>query len=431
MSKKRIILLAVIALGLLLGLYSLLHKPPASVKYSHVATNFQSPWVDKNSIYFFTGSNFAKYNFQSNATEKISDYLYLKNNVSSFNWSSKGVLFFSDGQQQDDYLNLAASNFGADLAQPAWWFYDFNTQKLNLLGFSGASLCREMVQADNGFLCLKPHAGSARQTDIYLYHPAKQPEPIYSSQNLLSNLSCVLGKCFYVEQTLGETKNLKGIDLLSKSSSVIFSGGQDLKYSATSGSKLLVLDGEINSEEGDKEGAAPVIKQRLLLVDNGKVVSSKKLKKPDGLVLSANGILFYFSQDGSILQEANDKLVEIQDKTALPGLPQLMFTLANNPVFIDSKGRYYSSSGSPTILMPANKFSAISVPGAKSYIDNYIDGGNKVYFYNPGLDFKTNAEQVGSFIKSVGYDPNQFNFDWVIKVNQNSVPLNPSIGIIN
>jgi hypothetical protein len=138
MTRKRLTIIGIIGLVVLAILLTLLTAPKKLkqlpiYKASATAANIQFPYLaNKQTIDFFTGTNFAAYNTKTGTTTSISPQFNLPT-VSAVHWSKTGALFEASDYSVADDLYQALLNKNQDPSQEYWWLYSFSTQKVTLV----------------------------------------------------------------------------------------------------------------------------------------------------------------------------------------------------------------------------------------------------------------------------------------------------------
>ncbi len=128
--------------------------------YSEITSNLQNSWLHNESVYFFSGSFFAKYNLENNKISRLSDYLNIKGGISSVSWDADSVVFQTNPRETDrDDVTTIAQQFNEKPFLPHWWQYDFQTKQYQLLDFAGINACSSLVQINDKLLaCAMPQS---------------------------------------------------------------------------------------------------------------------------------------------------------------------------------------------------------------------------------------------------------------------------------
>ncbi len=443
-KKTLLILAALLAIGAT-GYYLYSHAKPTR-EYGKLSSNLQNSYVMNDSIYFYTGSFFAKYN-TNNTVTRVSDYLYIASGINNVSWKPDAVLFQTNPLPQDrDDITTAASGLGSQQYSPQWWKYSFKDKQYQLLSFGNISGCKLVAQInDTELACSKEQEPGSSATDLYLYDlSSKTSKKLLSSDNPIDQLSGSDKTIYYTETRLSGKQSLKAISTKSSSSRLLYEGTGNITYAVAPNNEVLVSDA-LDSTEPSKttkddishsEESSPVAStQKIVLINGGEAVVEKQFKSlPVTVFVGSAGQLMYSSLDGSVNAvtedgiETLDKATKNQLETGdtLYKLNERLYLINNRNELLTSPDDINTSHRSP------ESFDGVKDNDDRS--DSWIDdtdmnspGG---YLYSNSVPSSLQQLEIDKWLIKRGFWPSEFSFTWVVDGVDFNAPVRPNYVII-
>lgn len=421
---RRVILLVVVVLVIAAVVVAFLHKSPVTEKingpFYRTAMNLQQPFLMGSQLYFFTGSSFAKLDITTGQTTTLSDYFNVPGSVVVDSWTNNGVVFTVSGSTTDDIFGQVAQKAGEDPALPHWWRYDFNSRRLELIDFSGANKCTSVQEVGNNLYCFTPYQASSHQNILYSYDLATNSlKNVFKISGPVSLVSTEGSKLYYTTTDLSGSRTLWVFDTAGSSpAKTIYSSTRFINYVAGP-SQILLSESAASLKPNNQTGhdvntattTATNQSLELVSVNGGKVIKKVSFVGINGNLSSSGSGLFFSLPTGPIYRTTATDI--ITEQTTEQGIDQAWQTKGVTYYLSSSKLNALLSNRQVPSVRGGDSFSeSYNTPPNAFYVNAFSNGQNIVYLNNSSKDLNGNAQDVATFLTSIGFDPNQFDFSW-------------------
>lgn len=419
--KKLALILPVILLLILVILRSSLGQKSVENygPFNKVAFNVQQPSLVDGKFFFFTGSSFAQLDPATGKTVSLSSYFYTKGVTAISHWGSHSVVFSVTGADANDQLGQTLTIAGSDPSALSWWRYDFDANKLTLVDFTGAKSCISMNEIAGSLYCFAPDKASQHNYLLYAYNFSTQrTETVLHTELPVATIQSTTSTLYYLQTNLNGSQALHSY-APSGNKKTIYSSKNKLAYAASA--KLILLDefpikSNIPSNELDEEAVTDTpVKQRLVLINtSGVIQKDKSFKGPLGTVNASGDDLIFTNNQDDKTYIAHDRVIEpytlaAQKTGGVWRIGDAVYFARDSYIFGDAEVK--NSRSSFDFSEPEN------TPSNKFYLLETAGGHNIIYINCSSQDFSSNAANVAIFLDGLGYDPNQFSFDWHLTGN--------------
>jgi hypothetical protein len=228
------------------------------------------------------------------------------------------------------------------------------------------------------------------------------------------------------------------VSLPSAANKELFSSKNQLAYYAYGGGKVLVNElsartGEIEDSHEEALSSA-TSKQKLVLLENGKITLDKNIKLPPiSFFSNTSKDILFSSLDGSI-SSVSDEGIKTVVKPAEPLLVggDLLFQASNKLYVISPGGELLSSPATPRKGKYPSSFSTKSDNDkmGNSFIDVASGGLQSVYIFVPNVSSSQQELAVGTMLEQKGFKASEFNFAWKVDSVGFQAPITPNAIII-
>lgn len=446
MNKRLVVLIVILLVAIgAAGYYVYSHNKPLR-DYGKLTSNLQNASLIDGSIYFYTGSFFAKYN-TNNSVTRLSDYLYISSGISNVSWSADSVVFQTNPLPQDrDDVTTAAASLGAQQYSPHWWKYSFKDKQYILLNFAEIDDCSLLVQiSDTKLACTMEQSPGSTATDVLLYDTSsKTSKKLISSDNFIDGITGSNSAIYYTETRLSGGQSLKTIGIKSTSDDLLYEGSGKLTYAVGPNNSVLAKDlvesiasakaGE--DERSHSEESNPVaVSQKIVLISGGEVVFEKQFKAfPLTVFTSPTDQLMYSSLDGSV-KEVTEDGIETLDKATKNQLE------GGDSLYKINERLYVVSRDGELLTSPDDINNKHRDPetfdGVKDNDDNsesWIDDTNMSspggYLYSSKTPSSLQQLEIDKWLIKRGFWPSEFNFTWVVDGVDFNAPIRPSYIVV-
>lgn len=442
-NKKRYSIFFVALLLVICGVLFLTRKPKyevATYGFSKIHNNIQFPWQNGDSVYFFSGSLFAKYNLADNSVTRLSDYLLINQDIDSIKWSEKSVLFRSKTSTKAyDDLSLSLAGLGASKADMYWWRYDFASKTYQLLQLPGIEDCQDLFPySETSFVCLPLDTNSQQSKKITLLAAGAAPAELYSGDSTIHDGDLAGNTFYFVSKSFSGKDTLSNIDLVSKQKTDIFeSKGAILSYKSNANGTVLAVWKELsqrpdpNAEPHDNQESD----HHVALLEKGKVSDDQTISASRLNTSRIGGDLFIVEAGGAVHQADGGKLKQII-KEDLSQTKDVRYFVKNNSdfYFVTSQNALLSTKDlAPSSLRSLSTFDseADNDPDSGLFINTPDENGKTlVQFYDASRPFSEQALVVEKILKEDFFEPSMFRFVWSLNSTSNEVPVAPKASVL-
>lgn len=419
--RQRIALMFGVSILLILILF-FLTKPESVTQVSGPfykdAANLQQSMTAGNHINFFTGASFADLDLATGETQSLSDYFYTKGAVNVSSWASGSVLFSTNGTDGSDTFGQEILKAGKTSEGSAsyWWRYDFQSRKLQLLDFDRAENCTSFNEIGRTLICIMSHNGSAHSYDIYGYSlDSSTWRKLSDIDQAVSEASASDSSIFYITTDLSGRQSLWAFSPSGAGSKLVYKSSQQFNY-VTDGTKILVDEIPIpNTSSINNSSASPLgtkVVQKLSLLDiSGKPLAHIGLSGGTGQFAQVGGSLSYTLPDGNVFIAPAGHTSINRYHINQPNIASSWQT-DGTTYFLDTHSNLMASKKLMKLKGPDRFIETYNVSPNTFYINVVGSGQNTVYLNDSSKPFVTNAAGVANWLRSIGFDPNQFSFNW-------------------
>lgn len=419
MKNARLTLLAVGLISLLGFFIIILHRPAKVADvFQKAGSNLQQPTLIGNDLYFFTGSSFARFDTQTNRSTLLSSYFYTQGEITVGSWSNNSVLFATAGTAADDIFGSALSASGKDPSSTHWWRYDFNQHAMELLDFKGADTCVNVVEVTPKLYCFAPYLASAHNYSLLSYDLGSHvSNAAIRTTTPVSSVTARGKNIYYLTTALNGSQSLSVYDTSSKSARVLIKSKDKLSYVVANDQNVLLQQSPlannlpVQSRDHSDTSTPTTGHQSLILLNSASKITAK---------VNANGQAGKLSESGNSLVSARSGNLYIANKNSIKTYATklqdiaLAWKIDDNIFYLDADNNLLVNKH-VTPLKSGYDFNPADNAGPKSfYVSEVVNNRNVTYVNDSSKDFAGNALGVDSFLKTRGYDPSQFNFDWNI-----------------
>jgi hypothetical protein len=383
--------------------------------FNKLATNIQEPRLIDGSLFFFTGSSFAKLDMSTGETSRLSDYFLTKGQITIGSWSKDSVLFYTSGTG-DDVFGRASQNTNSATSD-RWWRYDFANKNLQLLDFKGASGCVYVFELSNKLYCFSSVKGSSNSFNLTSYDiTSHQHDTLLNIDRPIAAASVWHDRLLYLTQDLSGAQSLNSFNPSDKNSEVIYSSKQQIQYDSNKDFVLInerqIPDIPGNSQPDTESGDKPVKSDLKVLDSSGKVVAKKNIDGRGGQVTGSSNSLVYSNRSGFFYSFDNGALDTYRIGTSELGP---VWQINGSTYFLRNDNRLYINKSIQSALKSADLFrETLNGPPNSFYISNQAGDISDIHLNAKGQPFNTATSDVDSFLINNGFDPNQFNFNWTV-----------------
>lgn len=410
-------------------------KSSPKINFHKIAVNIQQPYLSGGQLYFFTGSSFASLNLNTVRTTRLSNYFDTQGQITVDAWSNGSVIFSTSGTSNNDSFGSALAAAGDTISSPHWWQYNFGTQQLALINFSGADSCMGFGQTSNSLYCFMSYKGSSYQYSLIQYSLAdgvqkevlRTADPVSSVQQQGMNI-------YYVTTGLGGSQKLNIYNASTNSSKVLYTSKQRINY-ALGANEILISESSLLNNVPLSQRAGDVnpnqtIKQNLVLLSNsGNIIKHTAAASSGGGVGfipgNTSGPLTFNIGSGAFYVTSGNTIKRSGSANEIAA--SYLWQYGGSTYYLDSGNNLYSSMLVEPLKSGSSFNDTQNTPPNEFYISSVSNGQNTTYLDNSGKDFADSALDVDSFLKSLGYDPNQFSFDWQIISDSGTAYANTTV----
>jgi hypothetical protein len=413
------LLLFVLAVG---GIYIVSNpggQPASTVSkqpFYKAATNLQQPGFIDDYIYFYTGSSFARFDTKTGETQRLSEYFYTGGQITIGAWSKDSVLFSTAGTDSNDIFGRASQNT-VNLASTRWWKYDFNTQRLQLFDFPLADSCLYMAESVGNIYCWAPIKASSYDYQLLSYNQATGTAKVVATVNKpVSSVEQQGNNILYVTEDLSGAQSLNAYDTGSGRTRLVYGSSGLLQYGSDATHILIDETPLVNKtppeeqQHSNQTTSSKVDTTLLLLNMSGAVLEKQAANLVAGQITSSSDSVTLSTPGGQYYYVGNNLLKESRIKAS--GL-QSLWLHGDTTYYIKTSNALWTDKGELSSLADGDSFDEkLNTPPNMFYISSGGEGYNNVYLNAQGNPFSTGAQWVDTFLSGLGFDPNQFNFNW-------------------
>lgn len=440
MNNRLIALGAAVVLIVVVGIF-LLFRGDGAIKtklytVGGAPSNIQHPFLkDSNTVYFFTGQAFASYNLSTGKTAVLSPQFSLPT-VDTMQWSKDGVLFKAAGYSSVDdlYGRLTSDNYETE--QSYWWFYSIRDQSIKLVNdfTRGNSIDDARLGSDGETMYFTSSSPALLQIkepeDTGESH--KHANTLYSSKggiikqltghdNRVGNIIGTTDRAVYYQDSETPGKIIK-VETATKQGSAVISNYLKGGQISPDGNYISYIAGETVNEgvyemDHHLDGDLTVVS----LKDNSKLYTSKHYEGITTFDANSNIYLWYQEDSKDTYKRVNLLTKDVLRYTS-PNLQQLSakYLIAINP----EENQFAITTSNNKWVQFSDQDSGLIDTAQKEYqlqgSDINRDGYSIVYLsekeqysiYILKAPYKQTQQQVLSYIRSQGVDPNQIKIKW-------------------
>lgn len=407
-------------------------QPPTEAGYQTLHPNMQNAKQDGDSVYFYTGSYFAKYDLKTKATQRISDFLLIAEPIDHLVWQKDSVIFRSGlpSKAYDD-LSISIGNLSSPKSQNYWWRYDLINKKYELLETASTNNCLELLPYHDSLLCASADLNLQTAASVLQIFSDGQTKKLYSGSDPIRKLSVNGDAIYLISRAVSGKESIKKI-VANNTSDAYQSKGIVQDYGVISNDKLLVAwsPKQPQQDSSDPEHEGTKTEYNLVLTDGKKDLSKTKIQ---GSRLSFSGS----GDQTGIVTEKGDIYTLNKDK--LKQLKQGSRTEADiSGVLISGDSTYYTTVSSKLLTQSSqqvnnqrsiNQFDidGDNDPNARYAIDRPDeDGTTLVKLYDGSQTFSQQAPLIEKTLQEDMFDPSMFKFSWSLNSSSQTVPVIPN-----
>ncbi len=442
MSKRNKIL---IVLGVVLGLVLLFiftsgqRQKNTVSDYTRLHGNMQFAQQIDNSMYFYSGSFFAKYDIGRQKTERLSDYLLIGQGIQNVGWHKEGVTFQTTRNEGSyDDLSVAIANLAAPKLGTYWWNYDFATKQYQLLKTASSDSCQELTYyKENTYICLPLDVNTQQSKSISLITTNGTKEEVYKSETPIRNMKIEGDRIHFITTNSDRTESLKTVSIQTKQTNDDYkSKGFIVSYEA-SGSTLGVIWKEQEPADLEKEEVHDnqSSKYNVSIRNNTKETSKKSFTTSRLNTEKVGADIFIVNSNGEVHRVVDNKLV-LEAASRDKEQTSIRYAAKND-------GKYYLVGIDNAFYGDTDKIDDTLRDISEFDPDGDNDPSVPLFINTPSSDRLTNVQLYAStqpftqqalivdrILKEDFFDPSEFIFDWNINSTSNQIPLTPNATIL-